>query len=121
MADKRITDLDKTQTITDANELLTSQNGVPKWLPFGKLVAAIKTAVGGGTDGGYYKPTVDASGNLSWTASKSGMPAVADVNIKGDPGAVPQRGTDYWTTADQNSVKNYCKDYIDTELLGGAS
>lgn len=124
MADKRITELDKTQTITETNEILTSQNGVPKWLIFSKLVDAIKAAVGSGSDGGYYTPAVDAGGNLSWTPSKSGMPAVSGTNIKGapgDPGETPERGVDYWTTADQNSVKSYCKDYIDTDLLGGAS
>lgn len=44
---------------------------------------------GGGTpgeDGGYYQPSVDAEGNLSWTASKEGMPAVASSNIKGPQG-----------------------------------
>lgn len=36
---------------------------------------------GGGADGGYYKPSVNSSGVLSWTASKSGMPSVASTNI----------------------------------------
>ena len=39
-----------------------------------------------GEDGGYYKPAVDASGNLTWTASKSGMPAVSGQNIRGPQG-----------------------------------
>ena len=39
-----------------------------------------------GEDGGYYSPTVDASGNLSWTASKEGMPAVTGANIRGPQG-----------------------------------
>lgn len=37
-------------------------------------------------DGGYYTPAVSAAGNLSWTASKSGMPPVTTVNIKGPKG-----------------------------------
>lgn len=54
-----------------------------------------------GEDGGYYKPTVSESGELTWTASKSGMPAVASANImgpagpqgaKGDPGETGPRG-----------------------------
>lgn len=41
-----------------------------------------------GEDGGYYTPSVDGSGNLSWTASKSGMPPVEGANIRG-PAADP--------------------------------
>lgn len=41
---------------------------------------------GGGEDGGYYTPSVDNSGNLTWTASKTGMPAVQGANIKGPAG-----------------------------------
>lgn len=39
-----------------------------------------------GEDGGYYTPAVSAEGVLSWTASKTDMPAVASVNIKGADG-----------------------------------
>ena len=39
-----------------------------------------------GENGGYYTPSVDASGNLTWTASKEGMPSVGSVNIKGVKG-----------------------------------
>ena len=39
-----------------------------------------------GADGGYYSPSVDSSGNLSWTASKTGMPAVEGANIRGPQG-----------------------------------
>lgn len=39
-----------------------------------------------GEDGGYYKPAVDTSGNLTWTASKSGMPAISGQNIRGPQG-----------------------------------
>ena len=50
--------------------------------------AATKEYVDGhsGTDGGYYQPSVDSAGNLSWTASKSGMPAVDGANIRGPQG-----------------------------------
>lgn len=50
--------------------------------------AATKEYVDGhsGTDGGYYQPSVDGAGNLSWTASKSGMPAVDGANIRGPQG-----------------------------------
>ena len=39
-----------------------------------------------GEDGGYYSPAVDGSGNLTWTASKSGMPSVSGANIRGPQG-----------------------------------
>lgn len=50
--------------------------------------AATKGYVDGhsGADGGYYQPSVDSAGNLSWTASKSGMPAVDSANIRGPQG-----------------------------------
>ena len=57
-----------------------------------------------GDDGGYYTPYVNSSGILAWTASKAGMPAVADANVKGkdgDPGKTPVLGTDYFTEADK--------------------
>ena len=40
----------------------------------------------GGEDGGYYAPSVDSGGNLTWTASKAGMPQVSGANIKGPKG-----------------------------------
>lgn len=39
-----------------------------------------------GEDGGYYTPSVDASGNLSWSASKPDMPTVSGTNIRGPQG-----------------------------------
>ena len=45
-----------------------------------------------GEDGGYYQPSVDTSGNLTWTASKSDMPAVAGSNIKGPKGDKGEKG-----------------------------
>ena len=39
-----------------------------------------------GADGGYYIPTVDSAGNLSFSASKSGMPGVSGANIRGEKG-----------------------------------
>lgn len=35
---------------------------------------------------GYYTPSVDAEGNLSWTGSKEAMPKAPTVNIKGEKG-----------------------------------
>lgn len=45
-----------------------------------------------GADGGYYTPSVDGSGNLTWTASKSDMPAVDGANIKGPKGETGAAG-----------------------------
>lgn len=54
-----------------------------------------------GEDGGYYQPSVSESGELTWTASKAGMPSVAGTNImgpagpqgaKGDPGEIGPQG-----------------------------
>ena len=42
-----------------------------------------------GADGGYYTPSVSASGDLSWKPSKSSMPAAPTVNIKGADGYSP--------------------------------
>lgn len=42
-----------------------------------------------GDDGGYYIPTVDNDGNLSWSGSEAEMPAIEGANIQGpqgDPG-----------------------------------
>lgn len=47
-----------------------------------------------GDDGGYYQPTVSESGELTWTASKEGMPAVASANIMGPAGPQGPAGAD---------------------------
>ena len=45
-----------------------------------------------GEDGGYYQPSVSEAGELTWKASKAGMPAVAGVNIKGPAGPQGAKG-----------------------------
>lgn len=47
---------------------------------------------GSGENGGYYAPSVDDEGNLSWTASKSDMPDVPPSNIKGQKGDKGDKG-----------------------------
>ena len=47
-----------------------------------------------GDDGGYYTPSVDADGNLTWTPSEGDMPPVAGANIKGEDGADGAPGKD---------------------------
>lgn len=56
-------------------------------------------------DGGYYTPSVDAGGNLSWTASKTGMPTIAGANIKGPKGDKGDTGPAYTLTeTDQEAI-----------------
>ena len=69
----------------------TEVDGVPQWLDGGQLQGAPGDP---GEDGGYYTPSVDASGNLSWAASKSGMSAVQGANIKGPKGDKGDPGQD---------------------------
>ena len=71
----------------------TDVGGVPQWLDGGQLQGAP------GADGGYYTPSVDGDGNLTWTASKGGMEPAAGANIKGDPGSDGAPGADggYYT------------------------
>ena len=47
-----------------------------------------------GEDGGYYKPSLDSAGNLSWQASKPGMPDVPEANIRGPQGPQGEPGAD---------------------------
>ena len=45
-----------------------------------------------GENGGYYTPSVDTSGNLTWSGSKTGMPSIAGSNIKGPKGDTGETG-----------------------------
>lgn len=47
-----------------------------------------------GEDGGFYTPSVNANGVLSWTASKADMPSVSSANIKGPIGPQGAPGSD---------------------------
>ena len=51
-----------------------------------RSIVELENKVDSGGSGGYYAPSVDADGNLSWTASKADMPAVDGTNIKGPKG-----------------------------------
>ena len=75
---------------------------------------------GSGEAGGYYAPSVDAAGNLSWTASKTDMPAVDGANIKGpkgDTGATGPKGATGPAGADGKSAYAYAVEggYTGTE------
>lgn len=56
----------------------------------GNMSAAYGTP---GVDGGYYIPSVE-NGELTWTASKAGMPEIAGANIKGADGLPGKDGKD---------------------------
>jgi hypothetical protein len=100
-----------------------------------EFIAPVKIiGEGEGSSGGYYVPTVDADGNLTWLASEEGMPEVEGANIKGpkgetgpkgepgetgakgEDGKTPVRGSDYWTAADIAEIKSY----VDTAILEGS-
>ena len=74
-------------TQPDANTMrfsfTPSKEGMPEVPP---KDIAIPGGGGSGEAGGYYAPAVDAAGNLTWTASKTDMPAVDGANIKGPKG-----------------------------------
>lgn len=46
--------------------------------------------------GGYYIPSIDEDGNLSWIPSEEGMPAIEDSNIKGPRGTAGISATHRW-------------------------
>lgn len=73
-----------------------------------------------GEDGGYYTPSVDDSGDLSWTASKSGMPPVEGANIRGPQGqqGEPGLGVPSPTQADAGKVPTVKTDGSAYELAG---
>ena len=76
-------------------------NGTPQWIDGGVLQGAPgekgdKGDPGDpgapGANGGYYSPSVDTSGNLTWAASGPSMPEVAGTNIKGPKGDTGEQG-----------------------------
>ena len=117
METKKIIEVDSVESLSNNDTIFVNSNNSLKQILKSNLT----------TDGGYYSPSVDTDGNLSWTASKTGMPDVPGTNIKGpkgDAGATgpkgekgdkgdtgtagytPVRGTDYWTAADQQAIVN---------------
>lgn len=79
-----------------------------------------------GKDGGYYTPSVDDDGNLTWTASKPNMPEIPGSNIQGPQGEQgnpgqpgpqgPQgdKGDDYvLTEADKREIAEMAAELVD--------
>ena len=61
-----------------------------------------------GDDGGYYIPSIDSEGNLTWAPSETEMPAVGGTNIKG-----PQ-GDSAYETAVNNGFEGTEKQWLDS-------
>ena len=59
-----------------------------------------------GDDGGYYIPSVDDEGNLTWEPSEEGMPVIEGANVKGDEGPRGESGVYVGTTepADESLI-----------------
>ena len=88
MATKKIIEVDVVNSLSDSDTIFVNSSSSLKQIPKSNLVTK-------GADGGYYAPSVDNEGNLTWTASKTDMPAVDSANIKGpkgDTGATGAQG-----------------------------
>lgn len=79
MATKKIIEVDVVNSLSDNDAIFVNSDNSLKQISKSKLVTK-------GESGGYYSPSVDADGNLTWTASKTDMPAVDGTNIKGPRG-----------------------------------
>lgn len=76
-----------TDIVNDLNtDIATQPLSAAQGVALRQMIESITTGPGTGEGGGYYIPSVDADGNLTWTASKVGMPEVAGANIKGPKG-----------------------------------
>lgn len=62
----------------------TNAGGTAQWVDGGQLQGSKGDK---GDSGGYYTPSVDGNGVLSWAGSQSGMPDVAPVSIRGPQGS----------------------------------
>lgn len=102
MATKKIIEVDVVNSLSDSDTIFVNSSNSLKQISKSSLFTK-------GADGGYYAPSVDDAGNLTWTASKTDMPAVNGANIKGpkgDTGVAGKDGTgvisvkDYGATGD---------------------
>lgn len=64
--------------------------------------------------------TQDEGVNVITATLTDGTSSTFEVR-NGSKGTTPTKGTDYWTSEDIAQIESYCKNYIDTGLLGGAS
>lgn len=76
-----------------------------------------------GDDGGYYIPSIDSEGNLTWAPSETEMPAVGGANIrgpKGDSGVwvgteTPDGDYNVWVKPDDVAIEIATKDDLDSK------
>lgn len=74
-----------------------------------------------GDDGGYYIPSIDSEGNLTWAPSETEMPAVGGANIKGPKGdsgvwvgtETPDGDYNVWVKPDDVAIEIATKDDLD--------
>ena len=85
MATKKIIEVDVVNSLSDSDTIFVNSSNSLKQIPKSNLFTKNE-------DGGYYAPSVDDDGNLTWTASKTDMPAVDGANIKGPQGPAGATG-----------------------------
>lgn len=53
--------------------------------------------------------------------TNNNLPADIDLKVKaqGKDGKTPQRGIDYWTDEDQQTILRQTKEYVDDAILNG--
>lgn len=61
-------------------------------------------------------PHIGENGNWFVGEKDTGIKAQGD---KGEPGKTPERGVDFWTASDQESIVDELKTYVDEEILNG--
>lgn len=74
-----------------------------------------------GDDGGYYIPSIDSEGNLTWAPSETEMPAVGGTNIKGPKGdsgvwvgtETPDGDYNVWVKPDDQAIEIATKADLD--------
>lgn len=126
-------DFDNLEIFISGHKWFNPEYKIPACEALDKRVEALEQGGGGsgspgeaGENGATFTPSVDASGNLSWSNDK-GLPNPPTVNIKGatgatgntgntgptgpagptgSPGRTPVKGTDYWTATDKQSIVN---------------
>lgn len=84
MTYQKITEIPAIQELAGTESVYVRQGNAFVQVPLAVFLESLGS--GSGADGGYYAPSVDSAGNLTWTASKTGMPVVAGANIKGPEG-----------------------------------
>ncbi len=76
-----------------------------------------------GDDGGYYIPSIDSEGNLTWAPSETEMPAVGSANIKGPKGdsgvwvgtETPDGDYNVWVKPDDEAIEIATKADLDAK------